>query len=146
MTKVDFYVQPGQDAAQRLILACKLTEKAYRLGLKVHIRTASEDEARVMDDLLWTFRQGSFIPHAQTHGTPDTHDESIETPVHIGPAPVGSIDLLVNLASDAPSDATRHPRLAELVNDDAVIRQSGRDKFRHYKSLGLEIETHKLGE
>lgn len=143
MTKVDFYVQAGQDAKQRLILACKLTEKAYRLGLKVHIRTAQDDENQIMDDLLWTFRQGSFIPHARTDSPPD---EQAEVPILIGPAPEGAADLLVNLAPDTPSQLTQYPRLAELVNDDETIRQTGRDKFRHYKGLGLDIETHKLGD
>ncbi|QSA97994.1 DNA polymerase III subunit chi [Methylococcus sp. EFPC2] len=142
MTKVDFYVQTGQDAKQRWTLACKLAEKAYRLGLKVHIRTLS-GEQQTMDDLLWTFRQGSFIPHTRTDAPAD---ERAEVPILIGQEFGEGADLLLNLAPDLPPDMSPYPRLAELVNDDPSTLMAGREKFRHYKGLGLEIETHKLGE
>jgi DNA polymerase III subunit chi len=64
MTRVDFYVLPDADPAQRPLLACKLAEKAYGQGLKVYIHTATEGEALHLDELLWTFRAGSFLPHA----------------------------------------------------------------------------------
>jgi DNA polymerase-3 subunit chi len=145
MTKVDFYVQPGQDARQRLVLACKLTEKAYRLGLKIHIRAASDHEARTLDDLLWTFRQGSFIPHVLADSP---SEERAEVPVLVGPPALSETggDLLINLAPDTPPDLSRYARLAELVNADEAIRQPGRERFRQYKGMGLEIETHELSE
>ncbi|MEZ5578324.1 MAG: DNA polymerase III subunit chi [Candidatus Competibacteraceae bacterium] len=43
--------------------ACRLADKAYGLGHTVYLFTASEARAAALDDLLWTFRQDSFVPH-----------------------------------------------------------------------------------
>lgn len=61
--RVDFYVLAGPKPAARLRFACRLAEKAYRLDHRVHLQTGSAAEAEQLDELLWTFRQGSFVPH-----------------------------------------------------------------------------------
>ncbi len=60
MTQVDFYlVQHGQ----REPFVCRLVQKAFALGNDVFVHTPSEADARHIDELLWTFQQGSFVPH-----------------------------------------------------------------------------------
>ena len=66
MTRVDFYVLPTSTLHERRVLACKLTEKAWRQGINVYIHTSSGTETDIMNNLLWTFRQGSFIPHEKS--------------------------------------------------------------------------------
>ena len=63
MARVDFYVlnQSGEQARRQF--ACKLAEKAYRLKNTVHIVAGSRADAERLDELLWTFRDGSFVPH-----------------------------------------------------------------------------------
>ena len=61
--RVDFYILAAADSAARLRFACRLAEKAYHLKHRVHLHTASAAAAADVDDLLWTFRQGSFVPH-----------------------------------------------------------------------------------
>lgn len=142
MTRVDFYVLPPGDERQRLVFACRLSEKAYRQGLKVYLRAGDEATARQLDQLLWTFRQGSFVPHALRE-----ESEAAETPpVLIGIKPVApeATDLIVNLAPELPQEYLRHPRVAELIGHDESSRIAGRARFRHYKNQGLEPETHTL--
>ena len=33
MTQIDFYLVPGESVENRLRFACRLTDKAYRLGM-----------------------------------------------------------------------------------------------------------------
>ena len=40
-----------------------MTAKVRRQGLMVHIHAESRDEAVKLNDLLWTFRDISFVPH-----------------------------------------------------------------------------------
>ncbi len=73
--RIDFYVLPDHQDQSRALLACRLADKAYGLGHTVYILTASEAQAAALDDLLWTFRQDSFIPHERyplvgTEGSP----------------------------------------------------------------------------
>ncbi len=100
MTRVDFYVLPNADPAQRPLLACKLAEKAYGQGLKVYIHTASASDTQQLDELLWTFRDGSFLPHAihsAVNGEPP--------PILLGHdhEPTGHTDVLINLGTDIPT-------------------------------------------
>ena len=63
MTRVDFYVVSDASPEARLQVAARLTEKAQRQGHSLFINTSSESEAEALDELLWTFRPASFIPH-----------------------------------------------------------------------------------
>ena len=37
MTKVDFYILPSADPSARLDFACKLTDKAWRMGHRIYL-------------------------------------------------------------------------------------------------------------
>jgi len=79
--RIDFYVLPDQKDNGRALLACRLADKAYSLGHTVYVLAGSEAQAAALDDLLWTFRQDSFIPHERY---PLVGEES--SPVLIGGA------------------------------------------------------------
>lgn len=140
MARVDFYVldQAGEPARQAF--ACRLAEKAWRLNNTVHIETGDRAQAERLDELLWTFRDGSFVPH---HIIGDGNSES---PVTIGcqSKSVEAKDLLINLSNDIPVIAASFARIAELVTSDEDTRQSSRRRFASYRDNGHTIETHKL--
>jgi DNA polymerase-3 subunit chi len=142
MSRIDFYVLPGDDPHDRRLLACRLTEKADRLGLKVYIHTASEEEDGIMDDLLWTFRQGSFIPHALT--APQDQRQDIAVVIGHTAPPEDIRDLLINLGREIPAFFGRFERVAELVDQDATLRREGRRRYRAYKDQGHILDTHHL--
>ncbi|WP_262965721.1 DNA polymerase III subunit chi [Methylobacter psychrophilus] len=63
MAEVSFYILPSQSIQERDEFACKLIEKAYRSGCFCYVLTDNTEQSQKIDDLLWTFRAGSFIPH-----------------------------------------------------------------------------------
>lgn len=139
MSQVDFYVlrQGGEQARQ--VFACKLAEKAYRLEHTVHIATTDQTAAEQLDQLLWTFRDGSFVPHCILGSSNN------DAPVTIGfGGNTANSDLLINLADDIPSGADSFPRVAELVSSDEDSKQVSRKRFAAYRDQGHEINTHKL--
>ncbi len=142
MTRIDFYILPGRDPHTRRVTACKLIEKAYRQGHQVFLQTGSAEETRLFDDLLWTFRQGSFVPH-EICADPDA---PIEAPVLIGHglAPAAVRDVLLNLGSEIPEDYARFERLAEFIDEDEAVKRAGRVRYKAYKEAGYAPETHKL--
>lgn len=142
MARVDFYVlsQPGE--ACRRLFACRLAEKAYRLSNTVHIHLASRQDAEQLDDLLWTFRDGSFVPHELLASDPG----SAEAPVTIGfdRAAMRRGDLLINLSPGQPAAADAFPRIAEIVSADDDCRRRGRKLFAEYRSGGHSLNTHNV--
>ena len=141
MTQVDFYIlQDSQPDAQAL-LTCRLAEKAYKQGHLVYINTASGQQLKKLDDMLWTFRDGSFLPHGLYSTSADS-----DHPVLLGHdvEPEGPSDVLVNLSNDVPPFFSRFNRVAELVGGDEAQRESARERYRYYKDRGYTLNTHKL--
>ena len=139
-TRVDFYVLEAGGADSRLYFACRLTEKAYKMNHGVYAHTLSAATASRFDDLLWNFRQGSFIPHeVLTTAAP-------QAPVCIGTDSqvLRSGEVLLNLADSAPEFALQFGRVAEIVTSSAADKQAARARYKHYKALGLEPETHTI--
>src|SRR5690606_42144724 len=63
VTQVDFYITGENAADARLKLVCTLCDDAMQRDQHVFVNVTSERDARQLDELLWTFIQGSFIPH-----------------------------------------------------------------------------------
>lgn len=139
MARIDFYVLSQSGEQARRLFACRLAEKAYRLDNSVHILTRDRESAERMDELLWTFRDGSFVPHV-IDGGPNP------APVSIGwdERNAGDRDLLINLRDELPSCTDAFPRVAELVSADDDCRKLSRHRFAAYRDAGHAIETHKL--
>lgn len=142
MSRVDFYILAGTGEASRHNFACRLAEKAYRLENRVHIHTANRQQAEVIDALLWTFRDGSFVPHELIGAV----SRNTGAPVTIGfnESDIGDQDLLINLGDEIPDKVASFPRVAELVTSDEESRQKSRQRFVRYRELGAELETHNI--
>ena len=139
--QIDFYVLQNQSPGGRFKLACRIVEKAYRLGHRVYVRTGNSDDTNVLDDLLWTFSQNSFVPHQLS-----AESGSLESPVVIGehpPAAEGT-DVVISVADDPVSDFTAYLRIVEIVGCDNDEKASGRNRFRYYRKHGVEPNTHQI--
>ncbi len=142
MAQVDFYVLAASGEQARWHFACRLTEKAYRLEHRVQILADDRVQAERLDELLWTWRDGSFVPHGVA-GT----DAANEAPVVITADPdwaAEGFDLLVNLSHGLPAAANAFPRVAEIVTSDDDTRQRSRSRYASYRDLGHALDTHKL--
>ncbi|HKJ94413.1 MAG TPA: DNA polymerase III subunit chi [Gammaproteobacteria bacterium] len=137
--RVDFYILETADAGTRETFCCRLAEKAWQQGYRVFVRTADTAAASGLDDRLWSFRQGSFVPHAVVSAAEGE-------PVQIGDTlPDGpAADLLINLGEDVPDGWDRYPRIAEVVNQEPDVVGPGRARFRHYRDAGIEPQPHRL--
>ncbi len=54
-----------RSAADRIPQVCARTARYYEQGLTVSIWTDTSEDGAEIDDVLWTFRQQSFIPHVR---------------------------------------------------------------------------------
>jgi DNA polymerase-3 subunit chi len=141
MTQVDFYILDERAEGNRYTFACRLAEKIYLQGRRTFIHTTSVEEQRHMDRLLWTYRQGSFVPHSVL----EKADPEVN-PVIIGcSAEAGEeSDVLINLAPEAPDFFSRFERVAEIIDRDADIKAAGRTRYRFYRDRGYPLNTHDI--
>lgn len=141
MTRVDFYILNSSDMAQRVRFICRLAEKAFTNGHRLFIHTPTRDEQRHLDDMLWNFRQGSFVPHAVAEAGRSQPD-----PVLIGnePAPDSHFDVYVNLEGNVPPRFERYGRIAEIVSGNIPSKEAARERFRLYRRAGIEIFSHNV--
>ena len=141
MTRISFYVLKGQQEHERQVFACRLAEKAYKLGNHVYIHTKDAQQSEQMDTALWAFRADSFVPH-QLNSEADTD----ACPVLIGHEgnPPRLMDLLINLNDEQPLFFSQFERMAELINDDDTIKTSGRERYQFYKQRGYELDTFRI--
>jgi DNA polymerase-3 subunit chi len=144
VTRVDFYILDSGSKDNRLTLACRLAEKAVGHDHEVLINTESHEQGSRLDELLWTFSQGSFLPHRLLANEAATDEGE---PVAIGTGhepPDGRWDLLINLAAEVPQFFGRFKRVAELVDSDEDNKSAGRERFRYYRDRGYELRTHNV--
>ena len=139
--RVDFYVLEGASAAARLKVACRLAEKAYLASQRSLIWHTERGELEALDELLWTFADGSFVPHDWL-----TSNAAAEAPVLLsaGSPPSADVDFVVNLAADPPPFLHLTRRVAEIIDGDEGRRQAGRARFKAYRELGIQPATHTL--
>ena len=145
-TRVSFYVLSDAETGTRLGYACRLAEKAYKLQNRIHAHAADNSMARSLDELLWTFRQGSFVPHELLA----PGNKAPMAPITIGSADAAApveppaADLLINLATEVPAFYQQFPRIAEIIDGSPDGREAGRARLRFYRAQGLEPETHEV--
>jgi DNA polymerase-3 subunit chi len=142
MPTIDFYVISDTAPDAHLRHACRLAEQAVDSGQRVFIRATLAEDAKRIDDLLWTFGDRSFLPHEIA--TPASPSHPLVR-ILIGTEPPDDFrDLLINLSADTPVDIATLPRIAELVPADPERKRLAREHFKHYRERGVEPATHNV--
>ncbi len=138
--RVDFYIvdSPQEEAVE--LITCRLVDKAWSHGLKVLILAREQAQQARLDRLLWTFRQDSFLPH-QALPAETTAPIMIGTPALQLPDGFG---MLINLCDEPPAAPDRWQRIAEVSSKEQQRLARTRDRFRHYRQLGLSPDNHAL--
>jgi len=142
MAEVSFYILSSALLQERYLFACKLIEKAYRNGQFCYILTDSDEQSQLLDDLLWTFRAGSFIPHEIYTGQAPSTDKviligSVKAPEH-------SQGLLFNLSSKYPEDISKTKRILEMLDNCEITKAAARNRYRQYQQAGMRVTTHNM--
>ena len=142
MTLVSFYVLKDP-AADRLAFACRLLEKGYEDGRRSYAHLPDPAARQQLDERLWTFKQGSFLPHDQ-----DTDDTTSPIVIGAGDALPAQRDVLVNLdaASALPPEFfSSFERTVEIVAGSEAERALARQRYAFYRDRGYELQTHTIG-
>jgi len=140
--EIIFYVLPTESSQERYLFACKLIEKAYRSGTFAYVLTDTIELSQLIDDLLWTFRADSFIPHQVYKAGQPVIDNSIL--IGFNNLPESRQKTIINLSSLCPKDFQHAGRILEILDNSEATKAWGRNRYRQYQQANLEIVTHKM--
>src|SRR5690606_5350796 len=143
MTHIDFYILSDDASAARWHFACRLIDKVTRLGHRVLVTLDDPAEAQEFDELLWTFKPESFIPHAclpcdRLEQVEITTDLQSEIPLH------NHHNVLLNLSSRVPAYFSRFERLSEVVIQQPEVLNNTREHYSFYRERGYPIQHRNL--
>lgn len=135
MPQADFYlIDKPRFREQPLLLVCELARKAYNAQLPALILARSQEQAEVIDELLWDFDNDALVPH-QIAG--DEEDEV--TAVLILPPGTQTADrpLVINLREECAEG--QFEMVKEVVAADASERTGSRQRWAEYRRRGFEV-------
>jgi DNA polymerase-3 subunit chi len=139
VTLVGFYVVQTAAPGERLQVAARLADKAFRRGHRIYINAGDQAQAEELDQLLWNFRPSSFIPHG-LHG--QEHSDTVA--IGWGQEPENHSDLLINLQLEVPPFFSRFKRVAEVVTQEPDSLAALRKSWSFYKERGYQLEKHDI--
>lgn len=128
---------------------CDITEKIYSSKLSCTIYCAAEQSAQLLDKLLWTWKQESFVPHTICPSTPIS--DTLPEPILItSKLPIEhQTDALILF--DPPEDRTLFSSYRIIIDfaetyDEVKIKQS-RKRYKDLLDSGeYELNYLKLSE
>ena len=94
-----------------------------------------------LDQLLWTHPPTGFLAHCRSHSplaeeTPVLIADNLDQLSHDGN--------LLNLSDELPDGFNRFENLIEIVSIDDAVRLPARDRVKHYRERGYEIQYRDL--
>lgn len=143
-TQVDFYILENETAATYLKFACRIIEKAYQEKHSVWVICQDQNQQNTLNDLLWTFKDISFIPH-QIRA-----EAALDTPIvltYLNDSAQRTFtikDICLNLSLEAIETFQSYTRLIEIVPNDEKLKHLGRTRFAYYRDQGALMKTHKI--
>ncbi len=123
----------------------ELLGKVIERKLKALVRAGSDERVAMLNNHLWVWDKGSFLPHG---GDGDPHPE--QQPIWLTTAADGNANhanLLFLLDGCEAKDLTKFDRCLDLFDgrDDSAVA-AARDRWRTAKAAGHQITYWKQGE
>lgn len=143
MPSIDFYFISAQGVQARLLFACRLLEKAYQQKHQIFVLLQDLEKAQLLDKLLWTFRDESFIPHQLLFNTQET-----SAPIQISYQAQLTThqDILLNLYHPIPDCHQHFNRLLEIITQEPSMQEIAKEHHEFYAKKGYKISLHHLNQ
>ena len=135
MTEILFYHLQRQ-SIEHVLPA--LLEKSVARGWRVVVQGGSEERIEALDAHLWTYREGSFLPHG-TWREPEPAQQPILLTVNDENLNGATVRFLVD-SVPVPENAGTYERIVLLFNgDDPDAVETARMRWREAKKQGFDL-------
>lgn len=115
---------------------------AWERKQDIFIITATESSGKQLDELMWQYPEGRFLPHT-TAGADDAARAAVNIGTISGLKPT---DVVINLCQEAVPGPERFSRVLEIVPYANDERDASRLKYKNYRELGLKPRTHEINK
>ncbi|MEK6731284.1 MAG: DNA polymerase III subunit chi [Pseudomonadota bacterium] len=142
MTKcADFYLIPANTVTEQWKTACRLLAKAFEQKQDAYVHVSDAEAAQQFNELLWTFRDISFVPHQLA-----LESTEIDAPIKIGyqTPTADEHNILVNLTDTIPDFAAIFDRIIEIIPQEKTAEINARKRYKIYQQNGRDLHTHDL--
>jgi DNA polymerase-3 subunit chi len=137
MTRVRYIKLHKAEKARHL---CELAEEFTLTGRRVLITVQDENQGVTLDRFMWSWKKGSFIPHAYDNGAVDCLDE----PVVIGTCernPNGARILIMG----KPCGVSFARQFDEVIDFaelyDQELAEASRRRYAEFRGAGFELDV-----
>jgi len=111
----------------------KILERALSQNLKMVVRAASDEHLTVLNTALWTYDQGSFLPHGSTkEKNPEQQPIYLTTGLEV---PNKATVLILTENIDA-EDISHFERCIDIFEEDRTAILRARDRWASRKTEG----------
>ena len=143
--KISFYILPDAEKTRHFIFVCRLIEKIYLNQTAIYLHVDSLNMAHQFDQLLWTYRDDSFIPHHLMHEV-IPEEKNCLCPIHIGYQDLTPqfSGVIINLQTHVFSLSSHYTEVVEIVFPEPSMQQLARERYKQYRDQGHELITHKI--
>ena len=120
--------------------ACEIAERTFTQGNRLQIIAADQKQAMRLDDLLWTFRPDSFVPHGLFEEDKDEPPQPVIITTKLEPIPGVESLLMLNYC---PIELVgQFSQVIHLIIVDNLERlQASREYWAQLKEAGFTL-TH----
>jgi DNA polymerase-3 subunit chi len=149
VARVDFHSQ----VSDKLKYTCRVVRKIFSISegtepLKKVVIIGPQGSLEQLDQLLWSFSAEDFVPHTWVGD-----EAEIFTPVLLSPefnqesfAHLPHADVFIHLGQEflpnIEAITSRFERVIEVVSLEEKDLLAGRERFKQYRTMGLELVNH----
>lgn len=129
--------------AQKPKYICEISEKLYNLGKRAHIYTSTQKDGHFLNQLLWSWKQDSFIPH----GLKEESDEAEAVQICTTALPAEGADVLILYDPLSPDAFEGYSQIIDFAETyDKQKLQASRLRYKQARDSGrFEVNFLKLG-
>ncbi|RAJ95265.1 DNA polymerase III subunit chi [Aliidiomarina maris] len=138
MATATFYLLDDIGDAQLLPFICQQVSHFFRQGQRVLVMAEDQAQAEALDELLWQLPVDAFVPHHLSGEGGQGSPVEISWPQQANAA---MRQVVINLATQAPSVAARAQRVVDVVPVETTQRAAARERFKQYRQFGLQPHT-----
>lgn len=123
--------------------ACEIAERTYTQGNRLQIIAADQNQAARLDDLLWTFRPDSFVPHGLFEEERDEPPQPVVITTKLEPIPGIESLLMLNYCPTELVGQFSHV-IHLIIVDNPERLQASRDYWAQLKEAGFSLRHQKV--
>lgn len=141
MTQVEFHILDDATSDQAYLqLIGQQIQNLYRQSRKIYVHADSEEQAKAIDEWLWTQDLEDFIPHNLVGEGPN---KAPPVQIGFGEPPQNQHDCLINLSGELQKFFSYFLACLEIVPNQEEAKEKARERYKFYRSHGYPLKHHK---